>query len=388
MDAPTMWGWLEQLLGAALITLVLWDVFYTVLHARSHIGVISDRAARITWRLFEFVAARLGKQRGDHFLSFMGPTILLLMAVLWILLLTLGSALVIHPHLGGAVKGLHSETATDFITALAAGSHSIVVFGDNNYAPETSGAQLYFIFMSTAGLIVTTLTLTYLMHVYTGLQTRDALGLEVHLLADETGDAAELIAGLGAHGHFSDSVSELADVASKIVSVEESYHHYPVLFFFRFAEPYYAVSSLTLVALDTVALVKSGLDDEEYAWLKESAAVAQLHRASLRLVKTVSTAFLEGLPDPPAAIDPADEARWRRRYGAALRRIKEAGIQTIDDEEEGAAAYVALRAQWNHLIAHLAPHLGFSMQEIDPEGSDPEHSGRREAFAARLRSGE
>ena len=161
MDAQTAWGWLEQLLGAALIAVTLVDVFYTVLHARSHIGVISDRVARLTWGGFEWVGDRLPKQRRGHFLTYMGPVILLLIAVVWILALTLGSALIIHPHLGTAVKALHTEEQpTDFITALAVGSHSIVVLSENNFNPESDGAKLFFIFTATAGLIVTTLTLT------------------------------------------------------------------------------------------------------------------------------------------------------------------------------------------------------------------------------------
>jgi hypothetical protein len=340
----------------------------------------------VTWHAFEWVGDRLGSERRGHFLTFMGPIILLLIAVVWILALTLGSALIIHPHLGSAIKALHSETATDFITALAIGSHSIVVFGDNNYAPESPGAHLYFIFMSTAGLIVTTLTLTYILHVYSGLQTRDALGLELHLLTGETGDAAELLAGLGAHGHFDDSLGEVSQVASQIVAVEESYHHYPVLFFYRFTEPYYAVSSIALVVLDAVALIKSALDDEEYAWLKESAAVVQLGRSASRLAITLMNAFLGGPPDPPDAVDPAAAERWERRYYAALRRLRQADIKTVADEAEGAATYVALRAEWDYLIADLAPQLGFSMEEIDPEGSHPEQSDERDEFAARLRS--
>ena len=69
-------------------------------------------------------------------------------------------------------------------------------------------------------------------------------------------------------------------------------------------------------------------------------------------------------------------------------RLREAGVKTIADEEEGAATYIALRAEWDYLVAGLAPHLGYSMEEIDPAGSHPEQVDAREPFAARLRSGE
>ena len=387
MGTITVWHWLEQLIGAILIAVTLVDVFLTVLYARTHIGLISDRVARITWRTFNVLSAQLGRRRG-HFLSFLGPVVILLIVVVWILALTLGAALVIHPNLGTDFKALHTATPTDFVTALFVGSHSLVIVSENNFSPETTAARLFVIFTSTAGLIVTTLSLTYILHVYTALQERDAVGLELHMLTDETGDAAELLAGLGPHDHLSSSYVELGELAAQLVAVQEAYHHYPVLFFFRFEEPYYAVSSISLVALDTVNLVKSGLDDEEYGWLKQSATIAQLRRAAQRLVITLHEAFLGGPPAPPAAIDPATQERWRARYHAGLRRMREAGIKTIADEDEGAAAYITQRARWDYLIATLAPHLGYTMAEIDLEGSHPNLSDEREEFASRLRSPE
>lgn len=326
MAPLTFWHWLEPILGASLIVVTLADVFLTVLYARSHIGLISDRVARLTWHTFEAVGRGLGARRG-HFFSFLGPLVILLIVVTWMLALTFGSA-----------------------------------------------------------LIVTTLALTYILHVYTALQERDSLGLELHLLTNQTNDAAELLAGLGAHGHMHSGYTELGDAATQLAATDEAYHHFPVLFFFRFEEPFYAGSSIALLAFDTVSLIKSGLDDEEYRWLKECATVTQLRAAAQRLVNNLFESFLHGPPEGPTAIDPAGAERWRARYYAALRRLRQAGIKTIADEEEGAAAYVTLRLRWDYLIAGLAPRLGYSMAEIDPEGSDPGASDTRPEFDARLRS--
>ncbi|MFN8469527.1 MAG: hypothetical protein U0X20_28490 [Caldilineaceae bacterium] len=74
-----------------------------------------------------------------------------------------------------------------------------------------------------------------------------------------------LLAGLGAHGHMHTGYTELGDAAAQLATTDEAYHHYPVLFFFRFEEPNYAVSSIALLAFDAASLIKSGLDDER-AW--------------------------------------------------------------------------------------------------------------------------
>lgn len=105
------------------------------------------------------------------------------------------------------------------------------------------------------------------------------------------------------------------------------------------------------MALDTVTLIKSGLDDQQYAWLKESASVAQLRRAAMMLVTTLENTFLPGgKPEPTASPDEQTRDRWHRRYLAGMRRLRQAGIQTMKDEQSGSQAYVALRSRWDVYI--------------------------------------
>lgn len=124
--------------------------------------------------------------------------------------------------MGTDFQALHTETPTDFITALFVGNHSFVIASENNFSPETNFGRLYFTFTGTAGLVVTTLALTYILHVYTALQERDSLGLELHILTGETNDAAELLAGLGAHGHLHTSYTELGNAATQHVAADEA----------------------------------------------------------------------------------------------------------------------------------------------------------------------
>jgi hypothetical protein len=126
------------------------------------------------------------------------------------------------------------------------------------------------------------------------------------------------------------------------------------------------VSRSTLVALDTVSLIKSALDDQRYGWLKEAGAVAQLWEASMMLVTTLENNFLpHGAPNREAQPDQQTRDRWRARYHAALLRLRQAGIEITADGQAGAEAYIACRVQWDHHITNLAPSMAYSMEEID-----------------------
>ncbi len=171
-----------------------------------------------------------------------------------------------------------------------------MIASENNFSPETSFGRLYFVFTGTAGLIVTTLALTYILHVYTALQERDSLGLELHLLTDQTNDAAELLAGLGAHGHMHSSYTELGNAAAQLAAPTRPTTTIRYSFSFALRSPTTPSPALPYSPSTRVSLVKSGLDDEEYRWLKESATLAQLRAAAERLVNNL----FESLPAWPA----------------------------------------------------------------------------------------
>lgn len=357
-----MKDWLEPLAGAVVLAVTLLDVFLTVLYARAGTGLLAPRLARGVWRVFRGLSG--GRRAG--ILSYCGPAQLVALVLMWGVLLALGAGLVIHPALGGGVESSSGATDTDFVTALFVGGSSMSIVGASDYGPTSPGYKLLFLFDSLVGLSVTSLTLTYLMQVYTALRSRNTVGLTVQAQSGETGDAAELLVRWGPRGRFEGGYNNLSTLAGEVVAVKETHHFYPVLFYFRFKDASYAMSRILLVALDAAALVRTALDPRELGWLQESAALSELERASSMLLRTLNESF--PVQDAPSAASARSRERWRLRYGEALLRLREAGIPTRADPEAGAREYVELRATWQPGIEALAPALRFRMEEVDTAG--------------------
>ena len=356
--------YLESVAGALLMFLFLADVFLTVLYARVGTGIFSVVVARSLWRIFRGLSRPFGHRRGS-FLSFCGPVILVALVLLWAIGLTLGTALIIHPKLGKSVVSSSGSTPTDFITAMYAGGSSLSIVGAGNFSPQTRGMRMFYLLDSLVGMSVISLTLTYLMQVYSALQKRNELGLKLHLLTAQTGDAAQFIAGLGPQGDFDSANSTLMELGSQIASVKEAHHFYPVLFYFRFSEPFYSVSLITITALDTVALMRSALDASRHASLQRSAALTQMDGASRLLLTTLEEEFLaDGAPTPgPPSADEC--ARWRSRYLSAEHVLLSAGIQVQQPRVDGVEHYIRLRSQWNAYIEALAPAMLYDLAQVD-----------------------
>src|SRR3954464_15330648 len=107
--------WVEPVAGALLMTLVLADVFLTVLYARAGTGIISDRLARLVWLTLRRVAS---DRTNGHLLSFCGPFIVVALLLTWSILLALGAALIAHPQRGTSITNSTQGTPTDFVTAI------------------------------------------------------------------------------------------------------------------------------------------------------------------------------------------------------------------------------------------------------------------------------
>jgi hypothetical protein len=374
---------LELVAGAAIVLLVIVDVFLTVLYARIGAGILSPQIARATWWLFSRLA-RWFRSKHDKILSFCGPSILVNLLVVWALLLTLGAGLIIHPALGTSVTVTTGTTPTDFISALYAGGSSMAIVRASDVTPDTGPYRLYFLFNSLLGASVISLTVTYLMQVYAALQRRNTLAYKLYLQTAETNDAAELLAGLGARGSFQCGYTSIADIAVEMTVSLEAHHFYPVLFYFRFPRPIYGVAYFTLLAMDQVSLIKAALSDDELGWFKESVPVTQLWRSALLLVDTQEKRSRQvGAADEAGEPNAEDIDRWQRRYYAAVQRLREAGVATVPDAAAGAANYVALRSRWHHQLMRAMQMMGYSVEEIDPIGQHPESSDGREPFTTR-----
>ena len=178
------------------MAVVLLDIFLTVLYARAGTALFSPVVSRAVWFVFRLVSRPFDRNRGKV-LSFCGPVILVALIFVWAAALALGSALIMHPHLGGGIRASEGSTPRDFMSALFAAASSLSFVGSSDFKPQSARFQALYMFNSLIGMSVISLVLTYMMQIYSALKTRNALGLAIQTLSDESGDAAELIAGLG-----------------------------------------------------------------------------------------------------------------------------------------------------------------------------------------------
>jgi hypothetical protein len=363
---------LEQIAGLVLIATALADVFLNVLYARAGFSIYSRPLAHGVRGLFVLGGRGLGGRARARAMSFCGPAIVVALLFGWVAALVVGSALIIHPALGVSVVADRPGAGTDFITALNVAGGTISSVGPAPYAPVTPAFKAMFLFDSFLGITVMTLAITYLMQLYAALQARDELALKVELMSRQTGDGARLVAGLGPEGRFDIGYALIAEMAGELSRVKEAHHLYPVLFYFRFPQPYYELSRFTLVLLDAVALIRAGLEDREVGWLKRSAGLEHLERGGLVLIDTLHRVYLRAEGAGPEMPSPEAAKAWRARFIRGMAVMRAAGQPVRRDVARCAERYIQLRNRWSEPLLRLSGDIGHAPRDLDPALYEPD----------------
>jgi hypothetical protein len=353
----------------ALVALALADVFLKVMYARGGWGLV--RIGRPTWWAFNGVSRLLPKRSRRQFMSFCGPTLLVVVVVVWMGTLVLGFALVAWPNLGTGIRSNAGPTGTDFWTAVYFAGDTLTTVGSADLTPQTPPLKLLMMFASLVGLGVITMTLAYFVEVYGALLNRNTFALKMHHLTAGTGDAAVFVAGLGAGGDLDHARSDLMTIGDELLQLYESYHFYPVLQYFHFKDTEYVLARVTVVVMDAASLMKTALDPERYGPFQQSAGMTLFWQGAMRLLIDLSRLILhtekgEEIRRPP----PETEECWRRRFLAGLAILQKAGIRTAVDEAAAARDYVALRREWDPYVAAFSRYMLLTDEDADPAGAN------------------
>lgn len=353
---------LVQIIGAVLVTVSLVDIYLTVLFPRLGSSLVSLPLGKGMWQFFRLIA-RISPFKDKMLLAHSGPMLMIATVIVWVCLLICGFALIIWPELGSTIQSSDGWTETNFVTALYYSGFSLTTLGTGDLIPQSGFQRLLIILEAALGFSIFTLTITYLLSIYSALIRRNTFALSLHHRCAETADAAEILARLGSSGELSGVQQDISNMARDLINLLESQHSYPALLYFRFQQIYYALPRILLLTMDTATLMKTALNAQKYPSIVHSTALAELWGGSQQLLMELSNSFL---PKTSSNMDNSLEEVWRKRYYNAVEKFKDEGIETTADLESGAYLYVSLRRKWNPNLVRLASYMGYHWNEIAP----------------------
>lgn len=337
---------------------VLEDVFFTVLFPASGHGMIRKALAQIVWHAFRLLGRATRGRTRRNVLSYSGPVLVAVTLLVWLALLVVGWAMIYKPALGTGLKVKSDPFDVGWFTAIYYSGYTLSTLGTGDVVPVGQAYRLLTIVEAALGFASISMVVTYFLSVYSSLTDRNAFAQGLHHLTGDTGDAADLLARIADGEHLDQAKEHLATKADFLRRIYQSHRFYPVLRHFHYRETFYALPRILLTALDTAALIDSAIDRNRYAGLLDSVALDDLRRSALALTRELVPDRAEQAPSEEIA------TRWRERYAAATRRLRDAGLVVREDLDRGGAEYVRLRAEWDPPVRRLAEAMLYEWSEI------------------------
>ena len=354
--------------GFVLLALIIFDIYATVLHSSARYGPVGESLNRSVWRLTRAASFRLSRANRHRLLNMVGPLLLPLLIAVYIVLLILSFALVYYPHVPSGFNFSVGHPEPGWVDAVYFSGVALTTVGYGDVVPREAALRFTALFESASGLVVISLAITYMLTVYTALERKRAVALSLYHQAGEGADVAGLIAHHFVEGRFYGLRDALRTVTRDLQGLLESHIDHPVIHYFHPVEVHKGTPRVIFLLLETCAVIRSAIDREQNADLRNYPEVRTLDAAARHVLKQlVSSLDLERRERPrrrtPREAD-EDEGRWRRRYDETVTRLKASGINVREDTEQGWEEYRAQREDWESKLQRLSLHLGYDWDEV------------------------
>ncbi|HYH33102.1 MAG TPA: potassium channel family protein [Pseudonocardia sp.] len=350
---------LAPALGVVLLLAVLQDIFATVLFPASGRGLIRKPLERAGWAMFRGMGRWVGARRRRNLVTYGGPTLIVLTLVAWFGLLIAGWSMIYAPAVGDEIVAASGPTDTSWTTAVYYSGFALTTLGTGDVVATSGGYRLLTVAEAAVGFTTFSMVVTYFLSVYSNLPSRNAFAQGLHRRTRGTDDAAVLLASL-ADGDALPATDFLSSAAASLRQIYQSHRSYPVLRYFHYREPEYALPRMLLTALDTAALIRAVLDPQHHARLLRSTALDEFEHAAESLLD-------ELVPpgDRTGRRDAGDAVHWRERARVAGERLADAGLHLRPDPRAAADRYADLRAGWDPRLRALAAAVLYDWDDAD-----------------------
>lgn len=195
-----MLGLLLFLAGALLSVATILDFFITTV-GMAGLGPMTRRIANAAWRVAARLVPALRRRRGIALDDAVGPAILALIAATWIVLNGLGYTLMFGAR--GALVDASTKLPVDAVDRVAFAGSALSTLGASLSQPGSGWWDILSMIAAINGMVVLTLSVSFVMTVLNTTSTARSLALRINALAARAGDLdndalAAALARLGA----------------------------------------------------------------------------------------------------------------------------------------------------------------------------------------------
>ena len=362
-------GWLEFLIGLAIVLVVFYDLFQSVVLPRPAINKLATVRflIRRMWAGWKLVGERISSiPRREKWLATFGPLAVLAIFALWALAFILGYGLMID-----GVRSEMRPAADSFGTSLYFSATTLVPLSYGDIVPVGVPARLVTIAESVTGVVLAALAITLLFSLYEAFQSREERVVTLDAIAGAPPSGTQILETTAEHGMHGELVKTFDEWREWTASVLESHLAYPALLFFRSSHDNEAWINSFGAVMDAAVLIISTVEDES------EGAARLMYTVGNHLVEDLSWYFRYRRVDDPIV--------ERSEFDEATQRLKRAGYR-CRGEDKAWSEFARLRSTYASPLNQLARRLAIIPAQWIGDRSYLPHRERERPLGKRRRA--
>ena len=287
------WSPVTGVLGAALVILISYDLFRTVLTVSGG-GPVAAQMAAVAWRLSLRVAA--GRCHPPRWLAAVGPALAVLTLLVWLAGLWSGWTMIFSASPDAVVEA-QSKAPASLVDRLYYVGYTLTTLGLGDFQPAPGGWRVATVLAAANGLFLFTMAITYIVPIVAATAAQRQLATIIDALGD---DPADILARSWHDGGFDMLESHLVTLMPMIAAIREQHLAYPILHFFHSGEREAAMPVQLAVLDEALTLLAHGV---EPAARPAPQTLGPLRAQLEGFLATLESAWIEPIrpaPSPPA----------------------------------------------------------------------------------------
>ncbi len=345
---------LAGILSVALILIVLWDAFETIILPRrvTRRVRLTSGFYRLTWRPWSAIARRIRRpRRREAVLSYYGPLSVLFLLTVWAAGMIFAFA---GLHWALETRLVAADKTADFWTYLYMSGTDYFTLGLGDVTAAAGPGRALTVLEAGLGFGFLAIVIGYFPVLYQAFSRREVNIVRLDARAGSPSSALELLRHFSETRALDQLDSTLHEAEQWTAELLESHISYPVLSYFRSQHDNQSWLGAVTTILDACALVMAGIGEIPSRQAQLTFAMARHAVVDIAQI----------LRRPPRAPEPD------RLPPAAFRRLRDelaaVGLR-IEDNRDAAARLAGLRGLYEPYVNALAQHLSMRLPEWAPE---------------------